>query len=208
MPEALNGRRPVAEGRKVKSLFTLPHKVDRTLTLLGRGMRAAFLFGLPALLLASPAEAQTTASHSATPRALGQTTLVYPLTMIVRSHLDFGYLAASGAGTAVIDPNTGVMSVTGGVSSLGGNPRPATFVGAAKSSVVVNIKLPNQPITLVRSGGPETMQVRNFTLQGQDKRAIARMTSFEFNVGGTLVVAADQAEGIYSGSFEVIVQYP
>jgi hypothetical protein len=94
------------------------------------------------------------------------------------------------------------------VTSLGGLPRPATFVGAARSATVVNLKLPNQPITLTRVGGTQTMQVRDFTLQGQDKRALARMTSFEFNVGGTLVVGAGQAEGIYTGSFEVTVQYP
>jgi hypothetical protein len=31
----------------------------------------------------------------------------------------------------VIDPNTSRLSTTGLVSSLGGNPRPATFIGAA-----------------------------------------------------------------------------
>lgn len=170
-------------------------------------MRSAILFGLSALYLGSTANAQSVA-QPATPRALAQTALIYPLTVIVRSPLDFGFLAVTTAGTAVINPDTGALSVTGGVRSLGGQPRPATFIGAARSAVVVNIRLPNQPITLTRTGGSETMQVRNLTLQGQDKRSIARMTSFEFNVGGTLVVAANQAEGLYTGSFDVIVQYP
>jgi hypothetical protein len=61
---------------------------------------------------------------------------------------------------------------------------------------------------LTRVGGTETMQLRDFTLQGQDKRSLARMTSFEFNVGGTLVVPAGQVEGLYTGSFDVTVQYP
>jgi hypothetical protein len=34
------------------------------------------------------------------------------------------------------------------------------------------------------------------------------MEAFEFNVGATLVVAAGQAEGTYTGEFDVTVQYP
>lgn len=170
-------------------------------------MRRVFLLAWPALFVAAAAEAQQ-APRSALPRAQAQTALIYPLTVVVKNGMDFGYLGVNAAGTAVINPETGVLTTTGGVTRLGGQPTPATFIGAARSASVVNIKVPNQPITLTRVGGTETMQLRNFTLQGQDKRAIARMTSFEFNVGGTLVVAAGQVEGLYSGSFDITVQYP
>ena len=73
---------------------------------------------------------------------------------------------------------------------------------------MVILKVPNQPITLTRIGGNETMQVRDFTLQGLDKRTLARLESFEFNVGATLIVTAGQVEGIYTGTFDVEVQYP
>ena len=171
-------------------------------------MRRLLLSALPALLLASAAEAQQASARSATPRAAAQTALIYPLTVVVKNNMDFGYLGVTAAGTAVIDANSGLLSTTGGVTSLGGRPSPATFIGAARSASVVNIRIPNQPVTLTRVGGTETMQLRNFTLQGQDKRAIARMTSFEFNVGGTLVVGANQVEGLYTGSFDIIVHYP
>lgn len=171
-------------------------------------MRRILLLVPAALFLASAAEAQQVAPSSAVPRQQAQAALIFPLTVIVKNHMDFGYLGVTAAGTAVIDPNTGALGTTGGVTRLGGQPRPATFIGAARSATVVNIRVPNQPVTLTRVGGTETMQLRNFTLQGQDKRAIARMTSFEFNVGGTLVVAAGQAEGLYSGTFDIIVQYP
>lgn len=134
--------------------------------------------------------------------------LLFPLTVIRKNDLDFGYLGATAAGTAVINPNTGVLTTTGGVIAIGGNPMPATFIGAARSSAVVNIRVPNQPLTLVRSGGTQTMIVRDFTIQGSDKRTLARMESFEFNVGATLVVGANQAEGLYTGTFDIIVQYP
>lgn len=134
--------------------------------------------------------------------------LIYPLTVITKNDMDFGYLAVTTSGTAVINPNTGALTTTGGVIAVGGTPRPATFIGAARSAAVVNLRVPNQPITITRVGGTETMQVRNFTLQGQDKRTLARMESFEFNVGATLVVGANQREGLYTGTFDVTVQYP
>lgn len=170
-------------------------------------MRRAFLPALAALAMADPASAQVV-RRSATPLANAQAGLIYPLTVVTKNHMDFGYLSVLGAGTAVIDPNSSAMTVSGGITRMGGTPRPATFMGAARSAAVVNLRVPNQPITLTRVGGTETMTVRDFTLQGSDKRSLARMESFEFNVGATLVVNAGQAEGVYSGTFDVLVQYP
>lgn len=155
-------------------------------------------------LTAAPAAAQ----QSAAPRSTANAALVFPLTLITKQNLDFGYVATVGAGTVVINPVTGGVTVTGGVSSVGGEPHPATFIGAARNNAVVVIRIPKQPITIRRQGGTETMQVRDFTLQGGDRRTLARMEAFEFNVGATLVVGASQAEGVYSGEFDVTVQYP
>ena len=173
-------------------------------------MRALHLLYLLALLTAIPAtaSAQLSTRKSAVPRAVASTALIFPLTLVTRSNLDFGLVASTGAGTVVIDPNTSVLTTTGLVTSLGGKPRPASFVGAARSTSVVIIRIPKSPITIRRVGGTETMVVRDFTLQGQDKRTLARMEAFEFNVGATLVVAAGQVEGTYSGEFDVTVQYP
>ena len=135
--------------------------------------------------------------------------LLHPLEILKRDDLDFGYvLAGTAPGTVVIDPNTSGISATGGAMLLGGAPHPALFTGAAKSNSVVNIKIPKQPITLTRVGGGASMTVSKFTLEGLDKRQAARNVSFDFRVGGTLNVAANQAEGVYVGTFEVSIQYP
>ncbi len=160
------------------------------------------------LLSAAPASAQQVAPRSAIPRAQTGAALIYPLTVVTKNDMDFGAIGVAGAGTAIINPVTNVLTVTGGVSRLGGSPRAATFLGASRSAAVVILKVPNQPITLTRIGGGETMQVRDFILQGLDKRTLARLESFEFNVGATLIVSAGQVEGIYSGTFDVQVQYP
>lgn len=164
---------------------------------------AAALLAVPAL---APVRAETAA---ASPKASSTLALLHPLELIKKRDLDFGYVAAGAtAGTVVINPNTGASSATGGALLLGGAPHAALFTGAAKSNAVVVIRIPKQPVTLTRFGGTETMTVSNWTLQGVDKRAVAALTSFDFAVGATLNVKANQPDGLYTGDFEVSVHYP
>jgi hypothetical protein len=162
-----------------------------------------------ALLALCPfAQAEAAPQAAATP-AQAQAAMLFPLEILKNRDLDFGYLAApTAAGTAVIDPETDTISSTGGVMLLGGTPHAAQFTGAAKSNAVVIIRIPKQAITLTRAGGTETMTVSNFTLQGLDKRAVAARVAFDFRIGGTLNVSANQAEGTYVGTFDVSIQYP
>jgi hypothetical protein len=155
-----------------------------------------------ALLAPAPAHAAaaaTTRAHAA---------VLHPLSLVLKGDLDFGSIAVAGAGSVVIEPNANLMTASGGVVPLGGSPTAATLIGAAGSASVVNIRIPKQPIVITRVGGTETMSVRNFTLQGQDKRTLARQESFEFRVGATLNVPANQIDGTYVGSFDVTVHYP
>lgn len=169
-------------------------------------VRASFLVLLLSAALSSPATATPVAA--ATP-ATANALLTHPVSIVKTSDLDFGLMASAAAGTAVIDPNANSIATTGGVTLMGSQWSAAGFVGAAGgAAVVVLIKLPNQPVTLTRQGGTETMTVANLTLQGQNKRALAALQSFTFRVGGTLNVAANQAEGLYMGTFNVDIQYP
>lgn len=112
------------------------------------------------------------------------------------------------AGTVILDPVSETVSTTGGVLAVAGSPHAAHFVGAASRNTVVIIRVPRQPVTLTRVGGTETVRLSNFTLDSPDKRTMANSTSFEFKVGGTVSVGANQADGDYVGSFTVTVQYP
>jgi hypothetical protein len=158
------------------------------------------------LALCAPAAA--VASTPATD-ASGTATIIRPLTVTKIDDMDFGYIAVTTAGTVVINPDSDTLSTAGGTTLIGGAPHSAKFVGAAQSNSVVNIKVPNQPSTLTRAGGTETMTASNFTLQGGlSKRALAKADSFTFRVGATLNVAAGQIDGLYTGTFDVTVQYP
>jgi len=158
------------------------------------------------LMLFAPAAIAAPIASSTLPAA--QAALMRPLTLTKLADMDFGNLGVTTAGTAVIDPVTNTLAVTGGVIRLGGTPRAARFAGATFSSAVVNIKIPNGTVLLTRVGGTQTIALDTFTLDGQSKRTMARAGVFEFAVGATLRPAANQMEGVYTGTFDVTIQYP
>ena len=171
--------------------------------MLGRFLRLAAallaaLSAMPSAAIAAPARATGTATID----------LLSPLTIQKLQDLDFGTVAVTAAGTAVIDPVANSISTTGGLVAAGGTPHAALFRGAASQNSVVNIKLPKQPITLTRVGGTETVTVSNFTLDGPTKRQMAQATTFDIRVGATLTVPAGQIAGQYTGTFDVTAQYP
>jgi hypothetical protein len=138
----------------------------------------------------------------------GTVTLLGPLTVLKRSDLDFGTLAVTTAGTALIDPVNGARTATGGVIPAGTGFHPATFTGTGNRNSVVNIRLPSKPTTVTRTGGAETMTVSNWTLDGKNNRKVPPSQTFDFAVGATLTVGANQTPGTYVGTFDVWVQYP
>ncbi len=169
-------------------------------------MRLPWFAALPFALLAPAAGLAAPLSPPTQPPA--QAALMRPLTLTKLNDMDFGNLGATANGTAIIDPVTDTLTTTGGVLSLGGNPRAATFRGVAQGSSVVIIRIPNGGINLTRVGGTETILLNAFTLDGQSKRAMAQAGVFDFKVGATLRPTAGQVDGLYTGTFEVTIQYP
>ena len=170
--------------------------------------RMGFVPALAGLMFLSLSAAGSAAPIAASPKAEGQALLVRPLTLERLTDLNFATLAVTTGGTATVNPLTGAMTTTGGLIHLGGTPSPARFAGAASKQTVVNIRVPNQPVLIRRVGGTETLSVSNFTLDGQDKKALAQQQSFTFAVGARITVPAGTVEGLYTGEIEVTVQYP
>ena len=170
-------------------------------------MRLFSLFSCVAgalLGMSAPALAQVTPDENATGRAI----VLRPLTLLKVEDLDFGWLTVTAAGTAILNPVNGTISTTGGVLAAGGDPLPALFAGAASRNTPIKIRIPNRPTTLTRAGGTETMTASNWTLDGPADRRVGPSRAFDFRVGATLAVAANQADGLYVGEFTVEVQYP
>ena len=158
------------------------------------------------LLVAAPS--QLRAANPAT-ESTGSAIVLKPLSLIKKTNMDFGTLITSAtAGTATINPVTGVLTTTGGVTPVPGGVSPAVFLGAGSRNAPYQIRLPKNPITLTRSGGTETMIVSNWTLDGPTNRMIGANEAFSFNVGARLAVGANQADGTYVGTFDITVHYP
>jgi len=168
-----------------------------TRTLLLRSTICAALLLAPSAIFAAPKSAS----------AKGSATVLHPLTLVNNQDMDFGILAVTTGGTAVLDPSTGIVSPSGGVTVLRGTSTAALFTGAASGGSVVNIKLSNQSVNLTRIGGTEKIVLSSLTLDGPSKRTMAKASSFQFHVGGTLTIPAGQAEGSYTGTFSVTAQY-
>lgn len=160
------------------------------------------------LFLLSLPTASGAAPIAASPKSEAEALVLKPVTLERIADMDFATLAVTTGGTATINPVTGAMITSGGIVHLGGAPSPARFAGAASKQTVVNIRIPNQPVLIRRVGGTETLSVSNFTLDGQDKKSLARQESFTFAVGARITVPAGTLEGVYIGEINVTVQYP
>ena len=170
--------------------------------------------GLPSLrrLLAALALVVPAAAHAApvspNQNATGTVAITQPASVRNLNELNFAFLTVTTAGTAVVNPNTEVMTTTGGVMHVAGVPYSALFEAVSPVKNVVLIRIPRNPITITRVGGTETMTVDTWTLSGSANRNIVVKEPFQFKVGGTLHVNANQAEGHYVGTFTVDIQYP
>jgi hypothetical protein len=163
-----------------------------------RLLAATIALLLPAAAVSAPVSAPST----------GKATVLKSLSVLKQADLDFGELVVSGAGTAAIDPVSGTMATTGLVTPIGSTAHPAMFTATGSRNSVVIIHVPSSPVTLTRVGGGGTMTVSDWTLDGKINRRIPPESAFNFSVGGTLNVGAAQAEGTYTGTFAVTVQYP
>ena len=158
--------------------------------------------GLLSIAIAAPASA---ARVSAPVPAKATLTVNRPTCIRLLIGLNFGVLTVTTAGTAVVSTSD-VITTTGGVVSAAGNPYSALFEAVAPIKTVVHIRVPKASILVTRVGGTETMVVNNFTVAGDRKNVVAKEL-FTFSVGAQLNVNANQAEGLYLGTFDVEVQY-
>ena len=150
----------------------------------------------------------TGAAHAATQSSTIKLTLRKPVTITWLRDLDFGrVVATAAAGTVTIDPDTNTRSVTGGSFAAGGTPQTAKFRIVATPATLVLITRNALPV-LTRSGGGATMPVTLITVNGTTNPITTPSSgSFDIDVGGQLSVAANQADGGYSGNFQLNADY-
>lgn len=145
-----------------------------------------------------------------------QIAVVRPLSFIKVEDLDFGRVIASNtAGTVTLSPD-GVRTRTGGATLAGTEgTQVARFAGDGTQNQLVNVSIGANSIFIT---GPGTqMRVRNFvigsvpvnnlTTNPVQLRLSAAAGTFNFAVGATLEVGANQAPGRYVGNWTITLNY-
>lgn len=170
-------------------------------------MRIRHLLGAAAIAALALGSAPTVAATPAT-QAGGKALLLVPLTLTKLDDLDFGSVVPSASpGTVTINPSNGARTVTGGVTLVPSDSGfHAYFAGAGTPSQQVLVAL-SPPVALT-SGAGDTIPVVGLTLDGPPMRTIDPVSrTFFVGVGGTLSIAANQPDGVYSANFWVTAVY-
>jgi len=161
-----------------------------------------FLFLVVALGFSATAMAQNTDTETAN----ASVTLVSTLSVTKTSDMSFGNIIPSSTlGTVTLAAADGARTAGGGVTlptTVAGTP--ATFTISATNGSIVNITVPSS-ITL--SGTGADMTVSNIEATPGSGLYTMTSSSVTLKIGGKLNVAASQAVGSYTGTFNVTAAY-
>jgi len=159
-------------------------------------LHRGFVLLFVALLLAGPVAAETGSVGAI---------IVKPLALTETSPLEFGQLSSTDSGgTVVLDSSDG-RAATGGATLDGGTVQSGTWSVSGEPATAYTISLPDDDVIL--TSGSDSMTVNNFTDSEGGSATTDANGSDSFKVGATLNVGANQADGAYSGSYEVTVAY-
>lgn len=176
---------------------------------------------LACLLLAGALSVPVAVQAAETAPVTASTVLVEDLSIAKAADMDFGnVIIATGGGTIVMTPTaTPTCTVTGGIIKSG-VCQPAEFIGAGRVNRQVRVRIPPSGRMTVTNPGGATMRIDNMDINGSPDTTVIRENVrsfrlrvlnpsglFYFRVGGRLNVGATQAQGTYTGTFTVDVQY-
>ena len=159
---------------------------------------AALAIALAVVIPSSVAAQGNTASTSGVAAAL----IVAPISLThdAGTSLNFGSMTAGGGGTVIVDVD-GSGTTSGEVTLL---------TGVATSADMFTVEGdPNRSFDIVTTGGSlsDGANSMSFTTSAASSGTLDGGGSMAFAVGGTLTVAADQAGGSYTGTYQATVTY-
>ncbi len=149
-----------------------------------------------------PAPALAASTDAADSRAL----ILLPLTLTKVEDLSFGTVVSSPvAGTVTINAVSGARTHNGGITEVASDPgQRALFAWAAAPNAQVNFDL-TYPATL-DDGAGHSVQIALLYLQSStafgDSNGIVQV-----GVGGSILISANQEEGLYTNTFDVTANY-
>ena len=164
-----------------------------------------YLIAAVAATIAVPAGAQAVPPDR---DANGKALILVPLSLTKIDDLDFGAIVPSAvSGVVAIDAASGNRTIGGGVTGVPSDVgHRARFGGAGTANQLVIVTV--TPPTQLTSVAGDNIQVLALTLEGGPVKTVDATTrTFFFGVGGVLLIAADQPEGVYQATFNVNANY-
>jgi hypothetical protein len=144
----------------------------------------------------------------------GNVALVTPLSLIQVTNLDFGRLIPGATGGRVTLTPAGVFSTTGSIIPVGNTHHVAVFAGQGTTNQRVQINITN---SIFLTGPGANMLLDNLDFGADPSinrlgnspnfRIVPATGIFTFPVGGRLTVGANQAGGVYTGTYVVTANY-
>ncbi|MEM7690372.1 MAG: DUF4402 domain-containing protein [Pseudomonadota bacterium] len=127
---------------------------------------------------------------------------------LTEGSLDFGLLVVSGDGAITLPP-TGPMDCTGQPVACAGTTDVPDFSVSGTADKAVSITVPTGNVTLTNTaaGSTDTLTVNAITTSAASNEVTLTGGSATFSVGGTLNFTDGQDAGVYTGSFDVSVDY-
>ena len=139
----------------------------------------------------------------ATATATAKARILKQITVTNTSDLDFGTIVA-GAAASTVAVSTGAVRTCGAGLTCTGTVTSANFDISATNNTVVTVTGDNSVTLANGTGGTMSAALtRSATTLTMANAAIGG----SFQVGGTLSLAANQADGAYIGTFNVSVDY-
>lgn len=155
-----------------------------------------------ALFSPVPALAATSATEAG-----GKALVLVPLSLTKIQDLDFGSaIPSSVLGSLIINSSTGARSTVGGVTLVPSDSGQRGYfagAGSPNQQVLLAITAPSQ----LTSAAGDTINVIGLTLDGSALRTIDSTHAFYVGVGGSLEIQPNQAEGLYTGQFDLYANY-
>lgn len=166
-------------------------------------------FGFTTLGIAMPAQAGSSPQGS-------EAVVVTPLSFIEVNDLKFGTIIPSttSGGNVLLTPD-GTRTATGGIILIGNSHQTAEFAGQGTQDQIVDISVGANTIWLTGPG--PRMRVRRFRIGSTPTTTLTtnpqyfRISSptgiFRFPVGAELRVRQNQPAGLYTGTWDITLNY-
>lgn len=129
------------------------------------------------------------------------------ISLTKNTDLNFGSMVSGPSAGTVTVSITGAVSSTGGVTLVPATTAPAEFTLSNGPTGGAHIYLIQVPSSVTITSGANSMVVNNFDNTAPNLGIINNSTSRTIFVGATLNVGANQASGLYTGTYLMMVSF-